>query len=325
MPRYVANNKQTMLEECDGQKANGDGRIMTDETLPAAPPPSAFHVDLTNPKDHIVDALIKERCPGFVSHWTWPITKPVLYALLGYGKARHLADQVAVMTGRESFDHLAQQLSVDLTLHQIGKIPKTGRLVVAANHPTGLADGVAVWDALSKVRRDIVFLANADAFRVNPNFSDAIIPVEWVEAKRSPTKTRETLRLAKQAFLDEKCVVIFPSGKLAKKIDGVLIEHDWMPTVVSLARKYKAPIQPLNLRAENSWLYYALTRLSGELRDITLFNELLNKKNAPFEMTFGPLIAPERLSGDANAITTALRDYVTQKLADDPQIAFSDL
>jgi len=297
---------------------------MTDKTLPAVPEQSAFLVDDSASKDHIVDALIKERCPSFVSHWTWPITRPVLYAILGYGKARRLADHVADLTGSESFDHLAQQLTVNLTLNQIERMPKTGRLVVAANHPTGLADGVAVWDALSKVRGDIIFLANADAFRVNPDFSDAIIPVEWVEAKRSPAKTRETLRRAKQAFLDEKCVVIFPSGKLARKIDGVLTEHDWMPTVVSLARKYKAPIQPLNLQAENSWLYYALTKLSGELRDITLFNELLNKKNAPFEMTFGPLIAPERLSGDANAITTALRDYIANQLRHGPEMAFGD-
>jgi len=297
---------------------------MTDKTLPAPPEQSAFLAEIAASKDHIVDTLIKERCPSFVSHWTWPITRRALYAMLGYSKARRLADHVAELNGSESFDHLARQLTVGLTLNQIERMPRTGRLVVAANHPTGLADGVAVWDALSKVRRDIVFLANADAFRVNPDFSDAIIPVEWVEDKRTPAKTRETLRRAKQAFVDEKCVVIFPSGKLARKIDGVLTEHDWMPTVVSLARKYKAPIQPLNLQAENSWLYYTLTKLSGELRDITLFNELLNKKNAPFEMTFGPLITPERLSGDANAKTAALRDYVANQLRHGPELAFGD-
>ena len=295
---------------------------MTDKTLPAAPPQSAFLADIDASKDHIVDTLIKERCPSFVSHWTWPLTRPVLYSMLGYTKARRLADHVATLNGRQSFAHMAEQLTVDLTLNQIERMPKTGRLVVAANHPTGLADGVAVWDALSKVRPDIIFLANADAMRVNPNFSDAIIPVEWVEDKRSPAKTRETLRLAKQAFEDEKCVVIFPSGKLAKKIDGVLTEHDWMPTVVSLARKYKAPIQPLNLQATNSWLYYTLTRLSGELRDITLFNELLNKTNSPFEMTFGTLIGSDRLSGDTSALTLALREHVWTRLAENPDAAF---
>ena len=149
-----------------------------------------------------------------------------------------------------------------------------------------------------------------------------LIPVEWVLDKRSPAKTRETLRLAKEAFAEEKCIVIFPSGKLAKKIDGVLTEQDWMPTVVSLARKHKAPVQPLHLKAKNSWLYYLFSQLNGELRDITLFHELLNKSGSPFEMTFGPLISPERLDGDATALTVAMREYVSSHLAAGPETAF---
>ncbi len=158
--------------------------------------------------------------------------------------------------------------------------------------------------------------------RVNPNFGDAMIPVEWVMDKRSPAKTRETLKLAKQAFAEEKCVVIFPSGKLAKKVDGVLTEQDWFPTVVSLARKHKAPVQPLNLQATNSWLYYLFSRVNGELRDITLFKELLNKKGSQFEMTFGPLIEPGRLDGDASEITLALREYVSKELAGGADLKF---
>jgi len=287
---------------------------MTGKTLPATATHSAFLADIEGSEEHIVDRLIKERCPSFVDHWSWPVTRPMLYALLGYGKARRTTDYLQTLSGGDSFDHLSEELSVDLTLNAIERMPKTGRLVVAANHPTGLADGVAVWDALRRVRRDIVFFANADALRVNPGFTDALIPVEWVLDKRSPAKTRETLRLAKEAFAEEKCVVIFPSGKLAKKVSGVLTEHEWMPTVVSLARKHKAPIQPLNLQAKNSWLYYFFSNVNGELRDITLFHELLNKKNSSFEMTFGPLIGPDRLDGDANELTLALREYVSSAL-----------
>ena len=127
----------------------------------------------------------------------------------------------------------------------------------------------------------------------------------------------------KEAFAKEKCVVIFPSGKLAKKIDGVLTEQDWMPTVVSLARKHKAPVQPLNLKATNSWLYYFFSNVNGELRDITLFHELLNKRGSSFEMTFGPLIGPDRFEGDASAITLALREYVSTHLAAGPETPFS--
>lgn len=295
---------------------------MSSKTLPAASTQAAFLAELEASDDHIVDRLIKERCPSFVEHWSWPALRPMLYTMLGYDRARRTADYLQTLNGGDSFDHLTQELAVSLTLDAIERMPKTGRLVVAANHPTGLADGVAVWDALRRVRRDIVFFANADALRVNPGFSDVLIPVEWVLDKRSPAKTRETLRLAKEAFAEEKCIVIFPSGKLAKKIDGVLTEQDWMPTVVSLARKHKAPVQPLNITARNSSLYYMLAKLNGELRDITLFHELLNKKGSPFKMTFGPLIETERLDGDVNALTLALREYVSTHLAAGPETEF---
>ncbi len=273
---------------------------------------------------HIADALIRERCPSFVSHWSWPVTRPILYGLLGYKKARAMADHLQTLNGRQSFDYLANMLAFDMQVDKLDRLPATGRCIVIANHPTGLADGVAVWEAIRKVRTDVVFFANADAVRVNPRFSDLIIPVEWVLDKRSPAKTRETLRQAGEAFAAEKCVVIFPSGKLARRVDGELAEQDWFPTAVSLARKKNAPVYPLHLEARNSWLFYFFSRVNGELRDITLFHELLNKKGSRFRMGFGPQVPQEGLQGDAGEVTARLRDYVAYELAEDLDRTFEN-
>ncbi len=63
---------------------------MTDEMIKAPAPRSAFLPD--EPLDgHIVDVLIRERCPGFAGHWTWPAVRPLLYSLLGYSRARTMA------------------------------------------------------------------------------------------------------------------------------------------------------------------------------------------------------------------------------------------
>ncbi len=283
---------------------------------------SAFLDSVTNDAKHIVDVLIEERCPKLCQSGSWPLLRPLLYKILGYTKARQMADEVMKLNGRESFDRLAAQLSVSLSHQGLEGLPKTGRVIIAANHPTGLADGIAVWDLLKQVRDDVVFFANADAIRVNPRFEDVIIPVEWVAEKRSPAKARETLKRAAAAFAEEKCVVIFPSGRLAHKVAGRLEEKDWFSTVVSLARKRNAPIVPINVSAENSWLYYFFCRLNPELRDITLFNELLNKSGSPFDMIIGPLIPHERLDGDASEVAERLRDYVAYGLRDDPAAVF---
>ena len=282
---------------------------------------SAFDIPRTEDK-HIIDVMIEERCPSFVSHWTWPVVRPLLYRALGYKRAVKTADELLKLSGEDSFDYLADELDFKLEVNDLDRVPETGRCVVVANHPTGLADGAAVWKTLRARRKDIIFFANADAMRINPRFGEVTIPVEWVLEKRSPAKTRETLKLAGEAFAQDMCVVIFPSGKLAKMVDGKFTEQEWFPTAISLARKKKAPVVPLHIDARNSGLFYFVSKFSGELRDITLFRELLNKKNSRFGMHFGPNLTPEKLAGDANELTDRLKNHVAYAMANDPHTSF---
>lgn len=276
--------------------------------------------------DHIVDILIEERCPSFVHHWSWPVVKPVIYAMLDYRKAVRWADDLKQeKTGQGCFAYLDKALGLDVKVDGGEKIPLTGRSVVISNHPTGLADGSAVLAALMPIRQDIEILANADACRINMAFADVIIPVEWVADKRTPAKTRETLRRAAAAFGAEKMLVIFPSGRLAHYVEGRLVDKDWFSTAVSLARKNKAPVTPLHMKAKNSWLFYTLVKVNGELRDITLFHELMNKQGDRFDLTFGPQIPWEHLVGDAQAVTDRLRNYVENVLPADPEKPFEPL
>jgi putative hemolysin len=279
-----------------------------------------------NGDKHIVDVLIEERCPKLAADWTWPAVRPLLYAVLGYRQARAMADLIAPLNGFASFEALSDLLKVKLDIVGEEHVPASGRMVIAANHPTGLADGVAVFDALKRKRPDLTFFANADAIRVSPRFGEVIIPVEWVQDKRSAAKTRETLRLANEAFAKERCVVLFPSGALATREKGVgLVDRPWHATVVSLARKQNAPLVPMHVRAENSELYYRFSEWSKELRDITLFHELLNKKGYTFGITYGQPIPPERLQGEPQAVTDALKAYIERDLARDSNAVFAGI
>ena len=275
---------------------------------------------------HIVDILIEERCPSFVSHWSWPVVRPVIRQLLGYAKAVRWADEIRqLQSGDACFAWLHRALALDARVTGGANVPPTGRCVLISNHPTGLADGSIALAGVMPIRRDVEIFANADACRVNPRFADVIIPVEWVADKRTPAKTRETLRRASAAFAAERMLMIFPSGRLAHWVDGRLVDKDWYPTAVTLARKNKAPVIPLHIRAQNSWLYYRLCDLNPELRDITLFHELLNKQGDRFQLTFGPQIPWEHLAGDPQAVTDHLRRYVEDILPVDPERPFEPL
>lgn len=263
---------------------------------------------VTAPSKHIVEVLIEERAPKLVASPLWPLYRSVLYPLLREREAVRMADAIQGKSGPEVMAYMSDLLSLDVSVAAIENLPREGRVIVAPVHPTGIADGIAMWDALKAHRPDQIYFANRDAIRVTGRLAEVLIPVEWVAAKRTRQRSRETLLAANAAFEAERCVVLFPSGRLAYMDEKrVLTEQEWQPSIAIFARKYRCAVVPVHIEARNSWLYYWFRRLDPELRDITLFNELLNKKGTPFRITFGKAIPPEALEGDPTDVAARLR------------------
>jgi len=277
-----------------------------------------------SPAPHIVDVLIAERAPRLTGSAAWPLVRPALYGLLDYAKARRMADAIGPMGGRQALDYVSDLLELTVRTAHLDRLPASGRCLVVCNHPTGIADGLAVHDALRTVRDDLIYFANADALRVSPRLSETVVPVEWVTAKRTREKTRATLQAAKEAFEAERCVVMFPAGRLARVgPDGLLTDPEWAATAASLARKYEAPVIPIHVAGPTSRLFHLFDKVSQELRDITLFHELLNKKGRAFDLIVGRPIAPLALDVDAQAATLKLKTFVERTLAADPDATFA--
>ena len=273
-------------------------------------------------RNHIVDQLIEERGQRLVNGPFWPVVKPFLYRVLHYREAVVMADALARLSGQHALDYTSDILDLDVHTAGLERIPRTGAFILAANHPTGIADGVAVFDAMKAIRRDVSIFCNRDAIRVSPNMDDVLIPVEWREQHRTRSKTKETLRLTARAFAEDRAVVLFPAGRIAYWRNGGLNERDWQQTIVSLARKHEVPIVPVHVRARNSWLFYWFANWNTELRDMTVFHELLNKRGKTFDLTVGKAIAPDRLDGEAADMTRRLQDHCVTRLATDTDIEF---
>ncbi len=92
-----------------------------------------------------------------------------------------------------------------------------------------------------------------------------------------------------------------------------------MASAVSIARKYNAPIAPMHLAGPWSTLFNLFDKRWQELRDITLFHELLNKKGRRFSLIVGASIDPEALPHDAGEATEAVKRYVERVLPEDPE------
>ena len=259
---------------------------------------------------HIVEELIAERAPRLIESGYFPLVRPALYRMLAYDAAVFLADAIRPLSGWQAFSLVARHLQVRAAVAGLHNVPERGTAFAIANHPTGLADGLAVFEALRQRRPDLCFLANADALRVIPGATDIIIPVEWRQEKRTRAKSRQTLLDIKAAIAAGRLIVIFPSGRLAYLGWRGLVERPWESSAFMLATKYDVPIIPLRIRARNSPLYYAFSKTSTELRDITLFREMLNKKRQVFRLDFGEPFPPEALPEVADEASAFVRRAV---------------
>ncbi len=284
----------------------------------------AHTMSLARPRDHIIDVLIAERAPKLAASPVWPMVRPLLYRLLDYRKAVTMADAIQPLPGGPALDHISDLLQLKVTATGLERIPRTGRAIVVCNHPTGIADGIAVYDALKPLRPDLCFYANSDAHRVSPRFNDTLIPVEWVESKRTRERTRETLILTREAMEAERLLVIFPAGRLARRQpDGLLSDPPWQSSAASLARKYETPVIPIHVSGPWSGLFHFFNRFSNELRDMTLFHEFLNKQGRAYTLTVGAPIAPQALDDEAADAILQLKAYVERILPADPDRPFS--
>ncbi|TAN13932.1 MAG: acyltransferase [Rhizobiaceae bacterium] len=273
-------------------------------------------------KPHVIDKLITERATRLSQGALWPILRPLLYRMFHYRQAVSMADDIAALPGHGAMAYLSALLSLDISISGSDNIPASGGFILAPTHPTGIADGIAIFDLLKEIRPDMAIFANRDALRVAPGFQDIIIPVEWRQGEKSHAKSRDTLEMTARAFLSKKAVVLFPSGRIAYWNEGHLTERPWQASVVSLARRYDFPVVPARITARNSGLFYFLSKYSTELRDMTIFHELLNKTGRAFSITIGRAIPATALAGDANDVACRLQRHAVERLAVDPNADF---
>lgn len=269
----------------------------------------------------IVDVLIAERAPSLTGHpLAAAAVRRVLYPLLRYPEAVRFARLVEPLDGPAVLDLAADVLDLDLRFAGLERVPASGRAILIANHPTGIADGIALWSALRHRRPDLTFLANADALRVAPGLRGQVIPVDWVPERRTHAGSRETFRRSARALAEERLIATFPAGRLARLTWRGLEDRPWLPSVLTLARKFDAPLLPVRIRARNSALFYAFSQISQELRDITLFNELLNKRGGRFELSVGTPVDPDDLPDQPAAALATLRRMVEGAPAPDAAV-----
>lgn len=264
---------------------------------------------------HIVDIFLEERAPRMHQNpFLFKIVRRVLDPILKYKQARKMADDIKYKNGLQVMKYCQDQLELQIEGSGLENMTPQGTpAIIIVNHPTGIADGVALWKWIGPTRDDLMVYGNRDTHRVTKGAYDFIVPVELVEEKQTREKMRETLDLTKRCFDEGRTLIFFPSGRMSF-MDWRRLrfrERPWKSSAIKMAKRYKYPVIPITIRSYNSLLFYFFSILSEELRDICVFYELINKKGQKFKMTMGPEIELNHYSNEQlDALTPQLQLYV---------------
>ena len=159
---------------------------------------------------------------------------------------RLLKNDKGLEFNRKGLDALGAK--VESTNQQL--VPKTGSVIIAANHPLGGLDGLALIKSVGEVRPDVRFFVN-DILKNFKNYDEIFVAVNKVGASST-----NSLRTMEDVFKTECAVLFFPAGLVSRKQNGLVRDLEWKKSFVTQAIDHKRMIQPVFIEGENSKFFY---------------------------------------------------------------------
>lgn len=242
---------------------------------------------------------------SYANTFTNPVQRNTIKTLeLLTGKLRLLRkvrqfEKMGIPVGQPFWKQALGLLGINLLTKQseISKIPKKGSLVITANHPHGLVDGMVLAELIGKVRTDYKILTRSLLTGVK-QIDQFMIPVPFDHEENALKKSLEMRKSAMDHLENGGVVVIFPSGKVASSetMFGDVVEGDWNPFTAKLIQKSGANVVPIFFPGSNSRIYQIANQISATLRQGLLIYEVVHAMNKPQKPLVGSLIKQDEIS-----------------------------
>ncbi|NCO20572.1 MAG: acyltransferase [Rhodobacterales bacterium] len=177
---------------------------------------------------------------------------------------------------------------------EIARIPENGPLIVTANHPHGLVDGMVLAELVGRVRTDYKILTRSLLTGVG-EIEQFMIPVPF---PHETDALQQNLAMRKRAMAHLAAggvIVLFPSGGVATSdtLFGPAIENEWNPFTAKMILRSGATVLPIYFPGQNSRWYQIANRVSDTLRQGLLLHEVVHALNKPQAPRVGHPITPQ--------------------------------
>lgn len=215
-------------------------------------------------------------------------------------------------------------LDVRFSASRLAEIPREGPLVVVANHPFGVLDGLIICWLISLRRPDFRVLTNSALDGV-PEARDYLLRVDFSGTKEA---LAANVAMRKDALAHVKaggCVIVFPSGGVSttpRPFDRTAVDDEWKPFTAKLITQGNASVTPIYFDGQNSRLFQVASHLSLELRLALVFREVRRRMGKSLRVEIGETLSPDVLAaaGKRRGLMEFLRER-TYELAGPAQHA----
>jgi len=228
-----------------------------------------------------------------------------------------------VANGHDFWQVMVQRygLNLDVVGGSLANIPRDKPLIMIANHPYGILDGLMLGHILTQTRGDFRILAHK-VFRKAEDLNRVILPISFDETKEAVKLNLETRKTALDYLNNGGAIGIFPGGTVstAAKPFSHPMDPAWRSFTARLIAKSGATVVPLFFDGANSRLFQYASRLHYTLRMGLLIKEFRARVGTPVRVVIGDPIDPSEIKArekDARALMDYLRQS-TYKLSPTP-------
>jgi putative hemolysin len=202
--------------------------------------------------------------------------------------------------------------NITISVKNLDKIPKDGKIVLAMNHPLGGMDAMILVTALKGHREDLKFIVN-DLLMNLENMNEMFVGVN----KHGKNKTSIRVQI-KELFQSDKAVCIFPAGLVSRRSRGQIRDLVWKKTFVTYSKEYDRTIIPIYIDGKLSNFFYRLSLfrkrlgIKANIEMLYLANELFKQRDKHMQFIIGDPVSKDLLfkNDDDRAIAQEIRDYV---------------
>jgi len=216
-------------------------------------------------------------------------------------------------------------LSLDVTGGSLDNIPTEGPLILIANHPYGILDGLMMGHILSTLRGDFRILAH-QVFRKAEDLNRIILPISFDESKDAVKLNIKTRKVALNYLADGGAIGIFPGGTVstAAKPFAKPMDPGWRGFTARMVAKSNATVVPVFFEGHTSRLFQIASHMHYTLRMGLLIREFRERVDTPVKVVIGKPIGRDVLdpmAKDSKQMMDFLRK-ATYELAPGPVKSF---